>query len=145
MLDFVLPAYLLAQSSIATPVGNRIYRGRAPQNVTMPFIVIGDPENIDLGQTAQQNLLREIGTHFIIVAGQQLYVLDPIVTAIETLLKAHKNGYIPSAGSNPKQWVQCFIIQDRMRFNDAPIDGDQSRMLGYILQVRAAYDTRVSS
>jgi len=159
VLDRLLPDYLKAvtaisyggtsrSSIIASTTGSRIYRCRAPQGATYPYIVVGEGQDIEVGQTADRNILRELGTYSVIIAGNPAFgfsALDQLVDDVTDCLREFRNAFIPSPSSPYKMWVQCFIVKDRIQFEGKALDGDQKPMIGYIIPIRSGYDRPVGT
>lgn len=146
MLDKYLAQYLSDDDVINELFGGRIFETRAPQGTDHPYVIVGQGRDIDLGQTADRDLTREIGHYNVVICGrnytQQLRVGTLL---IETLLKACRNRYIPSDSASDKMWVQCIILQDREQFSGRPIDGGEENLVGYTIPIRAGYDIPSSS
>lgn len=152
MLDKYLPDYFLALTTLTDPHGNsrsstlpaltssKIWRSRAPESTAYPYIVVADGEDIDFGQTADQNLRREVGSYNIIIVGRTFNSIDQIYRDVVDAIKMCKNRYIPTAIASSKLWVQCIILKDCEQFNGKPIDGGQEDVLGYNLLIKAGYD-----
>lgn len=147
MLDRILPAYIKTIAGVtSSAIGTQVYRHRTPQKIDFPFITVGDGYNIDIGQTAIENLGREVGTFDITVASaKSLAEIDSAVDALVNALKAFKGDYIPNDSTLPRMWVQCFLVLDRRSFSINPKGGEGVPYVGYKISVRAAYDTPVTS
>lgn len=155
MLDRCLPNYLATNQNIGSEaltlpamVGSRIYRVRAPQGATLPYIIVGSGFDIDLGQTADRDLKREVGSFNILVCGSPsggYSALDPIVDIVIKYLKAVRNQFIPSAIVTPRMWVQCILIEDRIGFESVPKDATEQPYIGYQIPIRSGYDQPITS
>lgn len=143
MLDKYLAVYLFDDVDINAEFGGRIYQTRAPQGASFPYVVIGGAHDIDHGQTADRDLLREIGEYNIVIAAQpgRINSIQYGTLLIEDLLKACRNRFIPAADADDKLWVQCIILHDRQEFYGRIIDGGQEDMVGYLISIRSGYDT----
>ena len=152
MLDKFLPGYLKDAVTITAPNGTsrssvinsatsgRIYRQSVPEGSSYPYIVVGEGHNIDFGNATPNNLLREIGCYNIVVVGRTLVSIDQIYKDIVDLLKSTRNQYIPSVLASPKLWVQAIILENSYQFEDKPLDGSQTTMVGYVVEIKGAYN-----
>lgn len=155
MLDRCLPNYLATNQTIngealtlPAMVGSRIYRVRAPQGATLPYIIVGSGHDIDFGQTADRDLKREVGSFNVLVCGLPTggYAdLDRIVDVVIKYLKAVRNRFIPSALVTPRMWVQCILVEDRIAFESVPKDATEQLYIGYQIPIRSGYDQPITS
>jgi hypothetical protein len=111
-------------------------------------VVVGAGHDIDVGQTAGPDLTRELGSFNVLVCGdptQGFAALDPIADSVMALLKACRQQYIPNDSASYKMWVQCILIEDREQFTGKDVTGNEQPLIGYIIPIRAGYDTPVRS
>lgn len=151
MLDRVLPTYLKNITTITTRLSSRtstinsgtagnVFRNRAPEGTPFPYIIVGEAQNIDFGQTCGPDLLREVGDFQIVICGSTYASIDQIWYDVIDALKMVRQQYLPNNSATPKYWTQCIILKDSEQFEFKPIDGDQKPMLGYSIYIKAAYD-----
>lgn len=163
MLDKYLPLFLREVVTVTSPQGVsrssvivsgttdskgniNIFRNRAPQGTKYPYILVGEGFDFDYGQTAGNDLLREVGHFNICICGLSYEdtvngtTLDQIYRDTVDAMKKVRNQYLPSAIAASKMWVQCLILQNGYQFEARPVDGGEQPFLGYIVPVRAGYD-----
>lgn len=166
MLDKYLPQYLIELTTVTDPQGDsrtstlntstggtlggsskgRIYRNRTPQGfraleeTEYPYILVGEATDFDFGQTAQEDMLREIGKFNVCVVGRNYNQIDQIYRDLVDALKKVRNMYLPSASAPAKMWVQCIILEHGFQFEHTPNDGTQLPYVGYCIPIQSGYD-----
>ncbi len=152
MLEYYLPQYLLEitplidargnsrASTINTTTGGRVYQSRTPESVTWPYIVVGELTDVDIGQTADVDLIREVANYNVVVVGRSFNTIRQLYRDVLDALRMVRNQYIPSSIAASKIWTQCIIIQNPYQFEGKALDADQTPQLGYVIPIKAGYD-----
>lgn len=149
---YCLPEYLLGLTNVVNARGQsrtstinsatdgNVWGGSTPENVNYPYVVCSDAEGLDYGQTADEDMPREMGFFHIYIVGRRYRDIDQLHRDIVDACKMVNQQYLPSNSANPKMFVQAIILKEGRKFEYRPVDGSEQCIVGYDLTIKAAYD-----
>lgn len=130
-----------------------VFLRRATQTAVKPFIIISNEYDFDNGNTSDGCLTRKLSSFRICVCGDTISrQLAPIEERIRLLLFGSElysgfgvtQMYLPSANAQAenKVWVQCLLLRNRYFTDGQNVDGGESGLPTWVLDVQATYDER---